>query len=249
MSLLEKTKQFVADRVKPDFHEKRLASIEQLKLSIVLKRKNPYLFRAKAVTAAPELVQQVLDAHLSSNEETLFGKFLESMAIFVCHEKFGGVKSAAEGIDLEFSRDQQRYAVSVKSGPNWGNSRQIKKMISDFDRIRRIVQQQHRAQIICVNGCCYGQDRSPQKQTGNYLKLCGQDFWFLISGETDMYKEIVEPLGFEARQRCDEFNEAYGRVRTRFTKEFIDAFCHSNGALDWNKLIAFNSASKSEWRP
>jgi hypothetical protein len=27
MSLLEKAKRFVADRVKPDFHEKRLASI------------------------------------------------------------------------------------------------------------------------------------------------------------------------------------------------------------------------------
>jgi len=249
MPLLGKTKKFVADRVKPDFHEKRLASIEHLKLSQILKRKNPYLFRAKAVTAAPELVRQVLDAHLSSNEETLFGEFLESMAIFVCREKFGGVKSAAEGIDLEFSRDGQRYAVSVKSGPNWGNSRQIKKMISDFDRIRRIVQQQHRSQLICVNGCCYGQDGSPHKQTGNYLKLCGQDFWLLISGESDMYKEIVEPLGFEARQRCDEFDEAYARVRTRFTREFIEDFCHPDGALDWGKLIAFNSASKSRWQP
>jgi hypothetical protein len=249
MPLLKKTKQFVAENIKPEFHDKRLASIEKLKLQQVLKRKNPYLFRAKAVTAAPELVQQVLDAHLSSNEETLFGEFLESMAIFVCGEKFNGIKSASEGIDLEFSRDNQRYAVSVKSGPNWGNSRQIKKMISDFDRIRRIVQQRERAHVICVNGCCYGQDGSPNKETGNYLKLCGQDFWLLISDEIDMYKEIVEPLGFEARQHCDEFSQAYDRVLTLFTKEFIENFCEPNGALDWAKLIAFNSGSKSQWQP
>jgi len=249
MPLLQKTKRFVAENIKPGFHDKRLASIEKLKLQHVLKRKNPYLFRAKAVAIAGELVKQILDAHLSSNEETLFGEFLESMAIFVCHEKFGGVKSTAEGIDLEFSRDSQRYAVSVKSGPNWGNSRQIKKMISDFERVRRIVAQQNRAQIMCVNGCCYGQDGSPHKQTGNYLKLCGQDFWFLISGEPDMYRTIVEPLGFEARQRCNEFNEAYERVLNLFTKEFIDHFCNPGGALNWAKLIAFNSASKSQWQP
>jgi len=249
MPLLQKTKRFVAENIKPDFHDKRLASIEKLKLQQVLKRKNPYLFRAKAVTSAPELVEQVLDAHLSSNEETLFGEFLESMAIFVCHEKFGGIKSASEGIDLEFSRDGQRYAVSVKSGPNWGNSRQIKKMISDFDRIRRIVRQRERADVVCVNGCCYGQDSSPNKETGNYLKLCGQDFWLLISDEAEMYKEIVEPLGFQAHQRCDQFKEAYGRVKNRFTREVIENFCTPNDALDWAKLIAFNSISKSQWKP
>lgn len=246
MSLLEKTKQYVAENIKPTFHDKRLASLEGLRLKTVLKRKNPYLFRAKAVTSAPELIRQILDAHLSSNEETLFGEFLESMAIFVCSEKFGGVKSTSEGIDLEFSRDSVRYAVSIKSGPNWGNSRQISKMITDFDRIKRIAG--HRASIVCVNGCCYGQDGTPNKEKG-YIKLCGQDFWNLISGEVDMYKEIVEPLGFQARARCDEFNEAYGRVLTKFTHSFTDEFCLEDGGLNWNKLVELNSASKSNWQP
>jgi len=246
LSLLRKPKQFVADNIKPGFHDKRLASLENLRLEKVLKRKNPYLFRAKAVTGAPDLVRQVLDAHLSSNEETLFGEFLESLAIFVCAEKFGGTKSTSEGIDLEFSHDSTRYAVSIKSGPHWGNSRQISKMVTDFDRIKRIAG--HRASIVCVNGCCYGQDGTPHKEKG-YLKLCGQDFWFLISGEHNMYKEVIEPLGFQARMRCDEFNEAYGRVLTRFTQNFTEHFCLEDGALDWDKLVELNSASKSNWQP
>jgi len=246
MVLLEKTRRFVAKNIKPGFHDKRLASLEKLQLETVLKRKNPYLFRAKAVTAAPDLVRQILDAHLSSNEETLFGEFLESMAIFVCAEKFGGVKSTSEGIDLEFSRDDTRYAVSIKSGPNWANSRQISKMVTDFDRIKRIAG--HRAHVVCVNGCCYGKDGKPFKEKG-YLKLCGQDFWFLISGEKDMYTEIVEPLGFQARIRCDEFNEAYGRVLTRFTQSFTERYCMADGALNWRKLVELNSATQSGWQP
>ena len=244
MTLLKKTKGFVADNIKPLFHDKRLASIEKLRLQSILKRKNPYLFKAKAMSSAPEMVKQLLDAHLSSNEETLFGEFLESMAIFVCAQKFKGIKSTAEGIDLEFSRDGVRYAVSIKSGPNWGNSRQLSKMISDFDRVKRIAG--HRAQVVCVNGCCYGQDGNPHKEKG-YLKLCGQDFWSLISNEPAMYQEIVEPLGYQARIRCDEFNEAYGRVITRFTRSFTDEFCARNGEINWCKLLELNSASKGGW--
>jgi hypothetical protein len=56
MSLLEKTKIYVAENIAPGFHDKRLASILKLKLAQALKRKNPYLFRAKAITAAPDLV-------------------------------------------------------------------------------------------------------------------------------------------------------------------------------------------------
>ena len=244
MTLLQKTKEFVAKNIKPQFHDKRLASIEKLKLKNVLQRKNPYLFKAKAISSAPDMVKQLLDAHLSSNEETLFGEFLESMAIFVCAEKFNGMKSTSEGIDLEFLRDDIRYAVSIKSGPNWGNSRQISKMISDFDRIKKIAG--HRAKVVCVNGCCYGQDKNPNKEKG-YLKLCGQDFWHLISDEPTMYKEIVEPVGYQARARCDEFNEAYGRVITNFTRDFTADFCTAEGAIDWGKLLELNSISKSGW--
>jgi hypothetical protein len=99
------------------FHKRRGDSLRGLKLSQVLKRKNPYLFKAKNINDAHDLVKVLLDAHLSSQEETVFGEFLETLAIFVCEKVFGGRKSSAEGIDLEFKRDGVLYIVSVKSGP------------------------------------------------------------------------------------------------------------------------------------
>jgi hypothetical protein len=65
------------------FHENRFALIQRLRLREILKRKNPYLFRAKNINSAPELVLLVLDAFLSSSEEGLFGQFLEALALFV----------------------------------------------------------------------------------------------------------------------------------------------------------------------
>ena len=171
----------------PSFHKKRLESLAGLKLEKVLGRKNPYLFKAKHIENVGELVAQLLDAHLSSQEETVFGDFLEALAIHVCQQTYDGRKSATEGVDLEFVREGLRYLVSIKSGPNWGNSSQVKKMREYFRQARRIVgNKQH---LIAVNGCCYGRDTKPDK--GDYLKLCGQSFWELVSGNDIDRKSVV----------------------------------------------------------
>jgi len=115
-------------------HKARLESLLKLKLDLVLKRKNPYLFKAKNIATAQDLVKSVLDAYLSSQEEGVFGGFLEELAIFICEKVYRGRKSSAEEFDLEFEKGSARYIVAIKSGTNWGNSRQISKMREDFVR-------------------------------------------------------------------------------------------------------------------
>lgn len=224
----------------PAFHKRRLEKLASLKLRDVLKRKNPYLFKAKNVTSAGELVKGILDAHLSSQEETVFGGFLEGLAIFICEKAYDGRKSSAEGVDLEFENDGTHYIVSIKSGPNWGNASQIKKMVQNFKQAKKVLgTNTSKKHVVAVNGCCYGQDRIEDK--GDYLKKCGQRFWSFISGDENLYTSIIEPLGHRARERNDEFFVEYGKVRNRFDKQFIDEFCTPDGAIDWGKLVSFNS--------
>jgi len=225
-----------------DFHARRADSLQSLKLTQVLKRKNPYLFKAKNINDAHDLVKLILDAHLSSQEETVFGEFLEKLAIFVCEKVFDGRKSSAEGIDLEFTRENVVYIVSVKSGPNWGNSSQIKRMVDNFKQAKRILHTgNNKANIQAVNGCCYGQENQPDK--GDYLKLCGQEFWEFISGNDRLFVDIVEPLGYRAKERNEEFYAEYSRILNIFTQEFMNDFC-INGKIDWDKLVRFNSGKK-----
>ncbi|MEM7068369.1 MAG: PmeII family type II restriction endonuclease [Pseudomonadota bacterium] len=144
------------------FHNKKLKSLQTIKLEKVLKRKNPYLFKAKNVLSAEQLVRSFMDAHLSSHEETVFGEFLEGLAIFINAEVYGGTKSSAEGIDLEFENNSIKYIVSIKSGPNWGNSSQINKMKDHFAKAKRILNTNTTiTNIVAVNGCCYGKDNKP----------------------------------------------------------------------------------------
>jgi len=222
------------------FHDKRLKSLEGLKLDVIIKRKNPYLFKAKNILTAEKLVRTLLDAHLSSQEETIFGDFLEGMAIFINEIVYGGRKSAAEGIDLEFNKEAIKYILSIKSGPNWGNSSQVRKMIDNFNKAKKILRTSNsKLHIIAVNGCCYGRDNNPDK--GEYLKLCGQRFWHFISESENLYTEIIEPLGHRAKEKNKEFEDAYSRIVNKFTFEFGDKFC-IDGRIDWEKLVQFNSA-------
>jgi hypothetical protein len=64
------------------FHQKRIQSLDGLKLSQVLKRKNPYLFKAKYMLTAEQIVKGLVDAHISSNEETIFGDWLRRTCYF-----------------------------------------------------------------------------------------------------------------------------------------------------------------------
>jgi len=203
------------------FHKKRLASLEQLELSIILKRKNPYLFKAKNILTAQDLVKGLLDAYLSSQEETIFGDFLEGLAVFICQRVYNGRKSSAEGADLEFEKDNIIYVVSIKSGPNWGNSRQIARMRDDFKKAKRILRSNiSQKNIVAINGCCYGREKKSDK--GDYLK----------------YKENALAL---AENRIRYFNKIYQfwlnaiNIKNQKTRW---GSCSRKGNLNFNYKIA-----------
>lgn len=239
ISIIQDVRQYVSGNI-GKFHDAKLANLRKLRLRKVMAHKNPYLFRAKNMEKASDIVRSIVDAFLSSSEESIFGDWLEELSIHVCQRVYGGFKSSAKGIDLEFDDDGIRYLVSIKSGPNWGNSSQIRKMREDFKSARRtLLTSNSRLNIRAVNGCCYGRTREPNK--GEYLKLCGQEFWKLISGEDDLYLDIIEPLATEAESKNEAYRVNYNKMLNVFEKEFLTDFCLPDGQIDWQGLVRFNS--------
>ena len=155
----------------------------------------------------------------------------------------GGYKSGIIGIDFEFSKNDIRYIVTIKSGPNWGNSSQIKKMKDNFVTAQKTLRTQNNTlHIVPINGCCYGKDDKPDK--GDYLKYCGQRFWSFISGDDNFYLDIIEPLGYKAKEKNDEFYEEYDKLINQLTRDFMNEYCLSDGSIDWEKIVILNSKMK-----
>lgn len=232
------SKFITANLVEP-FYKDRFDKLDEVRLMSVLRRKNPYLFKTKNVQTAEQLVRQILDAYLSSREETVFGTYLEQLSIHVCGLVYGGRKSAAEGIDMEFEKDGNYYLVAIKSGPNWANSSQISRMKTNFRTAKRVLGTNTRKQnVIAVNGCCYGKDNNPDK--GEYLKLCGQRYWEFIAGDSNLYLEMIKPLGRQVKEKDEQFEERYVQKVNEMTRQMLNEFC-KDGLIDWEKLVKFNS--------
>ena len=223
------------------FHNSKLKSLEKNDLKNILKKKNPYLFKAKNITLASNFIAEILDAFLSSSEEKSFGDFLEELAIFISGLAYDGRKSSASGIDLEFNDRTIHYVVSVKSGTNWGNNSQHKKQEQDFKKAVQVLKQSnHTINVQPVLGICYGKTKT--SYLNGYMKVVGQNFWYLISGEKSLYTDIIEPIGYEAKRHNDAFIKKKSEIINKFTGEFVTEFCE-NGVINWDKLVQFNSGN------
>ena len=237
---LDEITQYVNDNI-DDFHTRRLEILSALTLSALV-RKNPYLFRAKNIGKASELVEGTMSALLSSSEEEQFGRFLEGLAIFVAQKATGGVKSSAPGVDLEFVSDGTHYVVSIKSGPNWGNSSQQKKLGEDLQKaVVRL--KQGRVTADSILGICYGKTRTRRHPERGYLKLVGQNFWAFISGSKTLYTDIIVPLGYKAKEHNDLYLQKLNNMSNLLTVQFGEMFCGADGAIDWDRLVRANSGN------
>jgi hypothetical protein len=237
---LESIRQYVNTNI-VDFHERRIKSLEDLKLSKLL-NKNPYLFKAKNIQTAHELVSGLLEAFLSSSEEKLFGDFLEHLAVYIAGQTCKGHKSTAPGVDLEFFNDNTHFVVSVKSGTNWGNSSQQDKLEENLQNAVKRVKQSHQGtNVQPVLGICYGKTKTSYLR--GYIKVVGQNFWYLISENKNLYTDIIEPIGYRAKEHNESFAKEKSRVINLFTKSFIDGYCDKKGNIDWTKLVKFNSGN------
>jgi hypothetical protein len=233
---LEEVCQYVNDHI-DTFHENRIRLVSNTTLANLV-NKNPYLLKAKNVTKASELVEGALDARLSSSEEEQFGNFLEDLAIFVAEQTTGGHKSGAPGVDLEFDNNGRHYFVSIKSGPNWGNSSQHNELDRNLQSAINVFRQR-KGQVIQVDsilGICYGNTRTARNEAG-YLKLVGQNFWTFISSNRDLYKQIVEPIGYRAKEHNESYHAALSKVSNQLELQFIQEFCESDGSINWDRLV------------
>ena len=123
----------------------------------LLGRKNPFLFRVRGRETVDGFAWSMVDALLSSSEETKFGGIFEKCAEIVCRHGKNGQKSGIEGIDLEYSESsKKRVLIQVKSGKNWGNSSQIKQLKQNFEKASRVLKQGGSvSDVRCIEGISY----------------------------------------------------------------------------------------------
>lgn len=239
---LDEVQEYVNEGI-VEFYQQRMKLLQGLTFQELLGKKI-CLFRPMHAALAGDILEDLLEAFLCSSGEHLFEGFLKDLSLFVARKAYGGHKSTMPGIDLEFENMGVYYIVLVKSGLNTGNSPQYKELAQELRNATVGVKRSRgaTAKVEPILGICYGRDQTNHVKAG-YLKVVGHDFWYLISGSRDLYADIIEPVGRTAKEYDDAFHEQKDRVVNRFTRQFLEEFCSSTGAIDWVRMVEFNSGN------
>lgn len=221
-----------------NFYESLIKKIDSLNIKSVIRRKNPYLFRAKAMNGAAQIVGAILSAFVSSSEETIFGNvFLEPIAIAAAQ----GQKALAEGLDIMVERDDTIYAIAVKSGTNVFNSASRKRQTQNFMAASKLARQAKKRYVPIV-GYGYGKKKVSDRGIPKfYIELAGKDFWAELTGDEEFYIKLIRYMGKLPEKYVEEFDVAYQKAANRLVREFAQEFCFEDGSIDWEKLVKFIS--------
>lgn len=223
-----------------NFYTSLITKVDALNIKKVLKRKNPYLFRAKAMNGASQIVEAILAAFVSSSEETIFGNvFFEPIATAAAQ----GQKALAEGVDIMVERDNTIYAIAVKSGTSVFNADSRKKQEQNFMAASKLAQQAKK-RFVPIIGYGYGKKKASTKGLPKfYEELAGKNFWFELTGDEEFYIKLIRFMAELPEQYVANFDESYQKASNRLVKEFTNEFCNEDGSIDWEKMVEFNSGS------
>jgi hypothetical protein len=234
----------IVQRALDQFYNRRLASFEKLNIRGVLTRKNPYMFRAIGINNPRKLVEAILSAYLSSSDEGIFGNaFFEPVAKDVS----GGRKSMTDSVDIELESGNVTRAYAVKSGLAVFNNNSLRRQIDAFEECRRRLTGRAFEAVV---GYGYGRKSVlPSKGKKNFREVSGQAFWEEISGDPDLYKKLLVLVGKKADEHAAEYEKAFATATDKLVEEFEADFATTDGQIDWDKVLVFNSSKKEPKQP
>jgi hypothetical protein len=249
----KKVDQFVSEHINDNFYDRRTKKLKEQSsetlLKKLLKSKNPYMLLALNCDTVEKLVKRIIGDSMSSSDEGMFGGFLEELAIEVSRIAIGGMKSSAEGIDLDADYDGKRYQIAIKSGRAWGNSQSQQRQKENFKQVSRTLRQNSGVEPVCVLGICYGSLREAFVEKGFYKEFVGERFWTFISGgHKILYTDLIEPLAKKAAINEKEYEKEYARVINKLVKLFTTHLVNEEGDIDWKKVLEFNSGINPKHR-
>ena len=220
------------------FYKNLIKKVNSLNIKAVMRRKNPYLFRAKAMNGAAQIVDAILTAFVSSSEETIFGNvFFEPIAVAASQ----GQKALAEGVDIMLERENTIYAIAVKSGPSVFNADSRKKQEQNFIAANKLAQQAKK-RFVPIVGYGYGKKKISDRGLPKFYKeLAGKDFWAELTGDEEFYIKLIRFMEKIPEKYIEEFNASYQKAENRLIREFTQEFCLNDGSIDWEKLVKFNA--------
>jgi hypothetical protein len=232
---------FISEHVN-EFCQQRIQELQQFTLSQIalensylLKLQDRYFFDASC------LVGFWLDTALLSNDTILFDKFLENTTISLFTQLFQWKKSLRMEHIIYLETPQSLYIAYIKPRINSSATRSIKDSIKALQvEVQQLVNPKNKS-VQPVLGVCWGPNIWVNAE--GILFLSGRSFWSLVDDGEWAFNKILAAFSLSTVKHSEIYHNKKAAILNSLTREFLEKFCDVEGAIDWSRLIGFNSGN------
>jgi len=90
----------------------------------------------------------------------------------------------------------------------------------------------------------YGKKVSAPNEKKIYREVAGQLFWEELTGDDLFYLKMITMMCDIPKKHMEKYKPKYDASLNRLTVEFSQEFCHTDGTINWERLVNFVSGNK-----
>jgi hypothetical protein len=226
----EQINQIILDSLK-ELQNVNRTTIDFTKL---LQKCNPFELVVQCRTTN-EVVDFIMGNHIKTSSATIWGLFLELIAVKICNSVLNGYKSNQTCTDLEWVDQGKKHYRGFKSSPKWANADQ-KKTANNKDKELREQVDFGSYKVLTSYG-----KTAKRTNENNFIQLSGQDAWEEISNDQDMYKKVMVGINNNSQIIGQFLNNIYTSDVDRSAKWFSDNFTTDN-QINSIKIVEYVSS-------
>ncbi len=164
-----------------------LESVKRKKINLpeLLGKCNPYPMVVNCKTPE-DIVDFILQRHQQTSEQTIWGNFLESIAVKISEIKLNGYKSKEVCTDIEWVSNSKKHFRGWKSSPNWANADQKRTVINTEKELNKL--DDFGSFKVLTS---YGKTPNRKKSSVNFTQISGQESWEEIGNDNEMYNKVM----------------------------------------------------------
>ncbi len=200
-AIIANAKEYFRTKIEPA-HEAKTKECGKLSAFNVNPFLSKYLAQFAFGDSSPESVAKalILPRVFGTSITTIFGTRMQQF----CNDVLSSYASTAQGMDIEYidASDQRRKYCQVKAGPNTINKDDVDSILNHFKSLRNlsVTNGQRIPQEDCILGVLYGDYDSlnpfyKEIESEGYPVLSGKEFWQHLSGDENLYDDLIDALG------------------------------------------------------
>jgi hypothetical protein len=193
--------------------ELKLVERKEISFPTLLSKCNPYELCVNTKTVE-NAVDFIMRTHKQTSSKTIWGNYLELIAVKVCNHIFGGFKSNEVCTDLEWIIEGKNHYRGWKSSPNWCNADQ-KRAVNTKEKDMMTSENFGSFKVLTSYG-----KTVKKRVTNGFTQLSGQDAWEEISNDSELYNKVM--VGIQLN--CDIIGQFLENIYISDREKSIDWF-------------------------